>query len=143
MEVIKSIVEDFFLFQDNFLNDPTRILRMASYEKEFVLHCCTKCLERGRILESKASKICHLCSEIETHLENIIKDLNLPLLVVYNQLITRKNLEKLKEVNLKRMVDVNTLKDVIKEIMDIFSILLEKTTARLKEAILYLDFRLN
>lgn len=144
MEETKRIVEKIVVFHYNFIDAPIEIQRMTYYDKESIIHSYTKCLEMGIILDNKEYKIGHVCSEIENHPRNIIKDLNLLLLFVNNKLTTiNKILDKLKEYHLKRVFDVSTLKNFTKEIMEIFSIIMAKTIARLKESMIYHEFRLS
>ena len=101
MDEIKSMVEDISMFQQICLETLTKILDMLSHDQKCYIQAFHICVEWGKVLESNPSKVCKLCLEFDDYIDKIVKELNLPPLVVENQLITHEQLKaKLKDDHL-------------------------------------------
>ena len=79
---------------------------------------------------------------MDVYIDIIIKELNLPYLVVEDQLLTHDQLKsKLKDDHLKRIVELRNLEGMYDGILEIFLVDPTKVTTRLREFRLYMKYR--
>lgn len=139
MEEIKCMVKDISIFQENCPKSLTKVFEMSSCEKECFIQYCDNYEERGKVFESKDSEVCMICSKIHDCVDNIIKELNLPSLVVGNQLLKHDQIqEKLKEDHLKRMIELSRFEELTNGMLEKFVSNPTKDIAWLHESLVYM-----
>lgn len=132
IEEFKCMVKDISVFQENCPEVFSRILEMSSHDKDCYIEACDRCAKRGKLFESNFSKVCMECAKVDDYIYKIVKELNLPPLVVGNQILSHDQLKaKLKHGHLKRMVELSKLEELVDVMLEKFVVNPTKATTRL------------
>lgn len=85
-----------------------------------------------------------VCAKVDDYIDNIVKELNLPSLVVGNQLLIYDHLQtKHKGDHWKIMVELRMLEELTKGMLNKFIVSPCRVATRLQESLMFIQFKLK
>ena len=101
-------------------------------------------MKSEEFIEVQDEKAYKVCSKVDSYIERIIKELNMPPLIVKNRLITHDQLNaKLKDYHWKRTTKLNNLEWMIHGMLEQFLVDPIMDTTRLQESMVYMKYMID